>query len=103
MNIEKLEDDIKSLVSGIDEDNFIYDFLLAYELPQASITRLKKGDYNLSKQPGEILWKKRVCFRVDKGSCGRTPKSVQLGPADPFEPQGTVSPAYYSRDKMATF
>ena len=65
MNIGKLEQTLKSLVSGIDKDTFVYDFLLAYELPQASITRLQRGDYNLSKQPGEVLWKKRVCFRIE--------------------------------------
>lgn len=65
MNIDKLEQTLNSLVSGINKDTFVYDFLLAYELPQASITRLQRGDYNISKQPGEVLWKKRVCFRVN--------------------------------------
>jgi len=39
--------------------------LLAYEQPKSSITRLKKGDYNLSKKQNEILWKKKLCFRVE--------------------------------------
>lgn len=62
MNIEKLEDNIKSLVTNLNEKSFIYDLLLAYEQPRSSITRLKKGDYNLSKIPGEILWKKKLFF-----------------------------------------
>ena len=52
MNIDKLEDNIQSLVTNLNEKSFIYDLLLAYEQPRSSITRLKKGDYNLSKIPG---------------------------------------------------
>ena len=37
--------------------------LRAYDLPKASITRLKNGQYNQSKNDGEVLWKKKLCFR----------------------------------------
>lgn len=65
MNIEKLEDDIQSLVTNLSEQSFIYDLLLAYDQPKSSITRLQKGDYNLSKKPGEILWKKKLFFKKE--------------------------------------
>lgn len=68
MNIENLEFLLTQLVTDIDEESFIYDLLLAYEQPKASITRLKKGDYNLSKTDGEILWKKKLFFRADTDS-----------------------------------
>jgi len=68
MNIEKLSENIQSLVMNLAEETFIYDLLLAYELPKASITRLKKGDYNLSKIPGEILWKKKLFFKKETES-----------------------------------
>jgi len=63
MNIEQLEQNIQSLVTNLNEETFVYDLLRAYELPKASITRLQKGDYNLSKKPGEILWKKQLFFK----------------------------------------
>ncbi|TWU62616.1 hypothetical protein V7x_43510 [Crateriforma conspicua] len=63
MNIETLQQTIQKLVGDLDSDEFIYDLLRAYELPKASITRLKKGDYNQSKNDGELLWKKKLCFR----------------------------------------
>jgi hypothetical protein len=66
MNIEKLEEKIKSLVANLNEKTFIYDLLLAYEQPKASITRLQNGDYNLSKIPGQILWKKKLLFKEEK-------------------------------------
>jgi hypothetical protein len=55
MNIEKLENNIQSLATDLTEKTFIYDLLLAYEQPKASIARLKTGNYNLSKNPNEIL------------------------------------------------
>ncbi len=65
MNIEALENNLKALVTHINRDNFIYDLLIAYELPKASVTRLQKGDYNLSKVQGEILWKKKLFFKKE--------------------------------------
>ena len=63
MNLEKIENNLKKLVSNIDIENFIYDLLLAYGLPKSSINRLKKGDYNQSKIDGEIIWKKKIYFK----------------------------------------
>ncbi|MCD4719636.1 MAG: N-6 DNA methylase [Desulfobacula sp.] len=68
MNIEKIEDTIQSLVTDLDEKSFIYDLLLAYNQPKSSITRLKKGDYNLSKISDEILWKKKLFFKNETDS-----------------------------------
>ncbi len=68
MNIEDIEENVRSVMENPVEDRFVYDLLLAFGLPKASITRLKKGDYNLSKKPGEVLWKKRLCFRHERDS-----------------------------------
>ena len=43
MNLDKIETDLKIISSKINEENFIYNFLLAYGLPKSSINRLKKG------------------------------------------------------------
>lgn len=64
MNITQIELNIKELMNNITLDNFIYDLLLAYGLPKASITRLQKGTLNLSKNPNEILWKKKLFFKI---------------------------------------
>ena len=64
MNLEQIENNIKELVSNLDKENFIYDFLLAYGLPKSSINRLKKGDYNKSKNDGEIIWAKKIYFKT---------------------------------------
>ena len=63
MNIAQIENNLQKLIKSFSKKTFIYDLLLAYGLPKASITRLKKGNLNLSKVDGEISWKKKVFFK----------------------------------------
>ena len=66
MNIGQVEEKVKALVANVNYESFIYDLLDCYGKPKASITRLKivgKGSYNLSKNDGEVLWKKQVYFK----------------------------------------
>lgn len=66
MNIGQVEEKVKALVANVNQESFIYDLLDCYDKPKASITRLKivgKGSYNLSKNDGEVLWKKQVYFK----------------------------------------
>lgn len=63
MNIAQIEDNLQSLIQNYSQESFIYDLLLAYGLPKASITRLQKGNLNLSKIEGEISWKKKLFFK----------------------------------------
>lgn len=68
MNIAQIENNLKSFLDKFDEPSFIYEFLLAYGQPKASIKRLKEGGLNLSKRNGEILWKKKLYFKETKDS-----------------------------------
>ncbi|UUW09806.1 class I SAM-dependent DNA methyltransferase [Flavobacterium plurextorum] len=63
MNIAQIESNLQNLITNYTNETFIYEFLLAYGLPKASITRLQKGNLNLSKVEGEISWKKKVFFK----------------------------------------
>lgn len=63
MNIAQIENNLQKLMKSYSKPTFIYDLLLAYGLPKASISRLKKGSLNLSKVDGELLWKKKVHFK----------------------------------------
>ena len=62
MNFDEIENNLKKLVVNIDKENFIYDFFLSYGLPKSSVNRLKKGDYNQSKNTNQLIWKKKVFF-----------------------------------------
>jgi hypothetical protein len=63
MNIAQIEVNLQNLITNYTNDTFIYELLLAYGLPKASITRLQKGNLNLSKIEGEISWKKKLFFK----------------------------------------
>lgn len=43
MAITEIEDQIFKIVDKKNYDNFIYDFLSVYDIPKATITKLKKG------------------------------------------------------------
>lgn len=64
MNLDNIRTKLIKISSNINKDSFIYDFLLAYGQPKASINRLKKGDYNKSKNNGEIIWSKKIYFKT---------------------------------------
>jgi hypothetical protein len=68
MNIAQIEINLQKLVATINKETFIFDLLLAYGLPKASITRLQKGNLNMSKTEGEISWKKKLFFREEYNS-----------------------------------
>lgn len=63
MNLTQIEVNLQQLISNFNRDTFIYDLLLAYGQPKASITRLQQGGLNLSKVEGEITWKKKLFFK----------------------------------------
>jgi len=64
MSIAKIEQAVEEIFREFCPETFIYDLLIAYERPKATITRLQKGNLNLSKVPGEIIWKKHLLFRA---------------------------------------
>ena len=43
MNIQNIQDNVSQLIKNLDEESFVYDLLLAYNLPKSTITRLEKG------------------------------------------------------------
>ena len=44
MNISQIEINLQKLIATINKETFIFDLLIAYGLPKASITRLQKGN-----------------------------------------------------------
>ncbi len=65
MNLAQIENNVQDTVKKFNEDTFIYDLLLAYDNPRATISRLRHGGLNLSKVEGEIVWKKKLFFKFD--------------------------------------
>lgn len=67
MNIAQIENNLQQLVKTFSKESFIYDLLLAYGQPKATIKRIKDGGLNLSKVDGEIAWKKKLFFKAVEG------------------------------------
>ena len=65
MTSNEIHNNVEQIVANFSKEEFIYDLLLAYGLSKTSITRLKKGDFNLSKKDGEILYKKKIYFKEE--------------------------------------
>ena len=63
MNIAQIEKNLTTLVENISKENFIYDLLLAYGVPKATVSLLKKGKRNLSKHDDQIILKKKLFFQ----------------------------------------
>ena len=63
MNLSQIEKNLSKLIKNLNEETFIYDLLLAYNLPKATITRLQKGTANLSKVDGVVSLKKKLFFK----------------------------------------
>ncbi len=65
MNSHEIELNVKRIIENFSKEDFFFDLLLAYGISKTSITRLKSGDFNLSKVEGEILYKKKVFFKEE--------------------------------------
>lgn len=68
MNSKEIESNVKQIFEDFSKEEFIYDLLVAYGTSKTSVTRLKKGDFNLSKLDGEILYKKKIFFKEDSAN-----------------------------------
>jgi len=75
MKVAEIAENVKRLLDELpSQDKFIYELLLAYGSPKSGVTLLKKGTRNLSKVPGEVLWKNKVYFKpVNVSQAARLP------------------------------
>ncbi|MBU1691600.1 MAG: class I SAM-dependent DNA methyltransferase [Gammaproteobacteria bacterium] len=83
MNIAEIESSLKNLgETPFDADTFIYRFLDIYDAPKATVTKLRQGTTNQTKEPGDLLWKNKLFFRVTEK--GQTATAVDTMLADPL-------------------
>lgn len=65
MKSTEIQHNVQNVIDNFSKEDFVYDLLIAYGISKTSVTRLRKGDYNLSKVDGEILYKKKIFFKVE--------------------------------------
>lgn len=69
MTSKEIEFNLAQITEKLNPEEFIYNFLLAFGISKTSISRLKKGDFNMSKAEGEILYKGKIFFKTgEEGS-----------------------------------
>ena len=62
MNIAQISDNLEKLVESFNKDSFIFDLLLAYGTPKATISRLQQGDSAMFSEETVII-KKKLFFK----------------------------------------
>lgn len=68
LNHGKLMEDLERLSSQPDADQFIFDFLRAYQTPNSTLTRLMQGgDRNVGERPGDVGIRQKLYFRPVTG------------------------------------
>lgn len=65
MKIQELKEKLTVLTKNFNKENFIFDFLISFGISKNTITRLKKGDSNLSKKEGELFYKNKIFFKEE--------------------------------------
>jgi hypothetical protein len=60
-----IQENVTEVCNNINPETFIYDLLMVYGISKTSVTRLKKGDLNLSMVKGEVLCKKKVFLQEE--------------------------------------
>lgn len=66
--MKKLEirEQLKDIAQHTDKENFIFDFLRAFDISKTTISRLKKGDYNHADADGEVFYRKKIYFKPER-------------------------------------
>lgn len=50
MTSSEIKTNVERMLEDFSADDFIYNLMLAYDTPRSFVTRIKKGDFNLSKK-----------------------------------------------------
>ena len=79
MTTIQIEKNITKLIKNFSKDSFIFEFLLAYGEPKATITRLKKGELNQLDSKGELLLRKKLFFKEVEQNLHSTIDSLKNG------------------------
>ncbi len=64
MTIAQIEKNINNLITEFNKDSFLFEFLLSYGFPKATISRHKKSELNQLEEKGEFTIRKKLLFKV---------------------------------------
>lgn len=61
--MHKTQEKLNKIILDSSKDEFIFDFLLAYNTPKSTIARLKKWDLNKLEEKWELLLRKKISYK----------------------------------------
>lgn len=61
--MHKIPSDLEKIINNLSKEEFVFDFLIAYNTPNSTIARLKKGELNKLEEKWELLLRKKVFFK----------------------------------------
>ncbi len=64
MTIAQIETNLRELIENFSPQTFIFDLLLGFGFPKATLARLEKGDLNQLESKGELTLRKQLFFKV---------------------------------------
>lgn len=64
MTLIEIENHLHSLIANFDKKTFIFDLLLAYGMPKATIKRLQGSDHDKLASNGTLMLRKKLYFKV---------------------------------------
>lgn len=67
MNIAQISDNLEKIIESFNKDSFIFDLLLAYGTPKATISRLRQGDKEMCSEEIVVIKKKLFFQKVTTG------------------------------------
>ena len=62
MNSAQIEKNVRKMMESFAPESFVFELLLAYGIPKATVTLLQKGRRNLSKEDDKVILKKKLFF-----------------------------------------
>lgn len=64
MTLLEIENNLNNLVANFKKESFVYDLLLAYDIPKATIKRLEGSDHDKLISDGELTLRKKLFYKV---------------------------------------
>lgn len=62
--MHEIQNKLQDIIDNLSQEDFIFNFLLAYDQPKSTIARLKGWDLNKLQERWELLLRKKVFFKI---------------------------------------
>lgn len=75
--MHEIQNKLQDIIHNLSKEDFIFNFLLSYDQPKSTIARLKDWELNKLEEKWELLFRKKVFFKIVKDSLYETIDSLK--------------------------